>query len=142
MSKIRLSLRHFFQKQASEEQVVTPKDTEVIDSEVTKESTEEESPEETEEEESTSTTSESETVTEPTPAESEASAATAVREIEVDEAEYNAMVADANSWRTNKAELERLRKWHSNSTDVRTVATSDANQGGSKQSWKQAPWNQ
>lgn len=149
MSKIKLSLRHFFQKQTAEEQEAplevavdesTATDTVEADpaDDTTADQTEADPADESVQE-TPEAGADAEVVTTPT---TEASAET-VREIEMGEADYNALVADAGSWRTNQAELERLRTWHQNAKGSSTLAAADADVAkGGNQSWKQAPWNQ
>ncbi|MBO0933909.1 hypothetical protein [Fibrella aquatilis] len=146
MRKIKLSLRHFFQQQAAEEQEtlvdVVADDTttaDVAEADQADDTTTDEVEAESEEESVNPTPEASDDVAPPA---TEASAEM-VREIEMGEADYNALVADAGSWRTNQAELERLRTWHQNAKGGGLLAAADADTAkGGNQSWKQAPWNQ
>jgi hypothetical protein len=129
MKKIRLSLRHFFQTQAEEENPATA----VVETPSVETTAENEQPTET-----TSTETPTEETTPPQVA------AADVLEVEMSEAEYQTLLADADHWRKNKAELETLRRWHGNLVGQAVTPGADANAGagGKKRSYETAPWNQ
>ncbi|WP_421830244.1 hypothetical protein [Larkinella sp.] len=129
MKKIRLNLRHFFQTQAEEENPAT----DVVETTSVEASAENEPP--TEKISTETPTKE----TTPPPV-----AAADVLEVEMSEAEYQTLLADAGHWRKNKAELETLRRWHGNLVGQAVTPGADANTGttGKKRSYETAPWNQ
>lgn len=125
MKKIRLSLRHFFQTQAEEENPATA---------VAETTAENEPP-----------ASEAPPTEETAPVETAPTQATDdVMQVEMSEMEYQTLLADADHWRKNKAELETLRRWHGNLVGQAVTPGADANTGtaSKKRSYETAPWNQ
>ncbi|MGM9510172.1 hypothetical protein ACS5NO_20725 [Larkinella sp. GY13] len=130
MKKIRLSLRHFFQTQAEEENPATPVvETPPVEASAENEPLSSEAP-------PTEETAPVETA--PTQASED------VMQVEMSETEYQTLLADAGHWRKNKAELETLRRWHGNLVGQAVTPGADANTGttGKKRSYETAPWNQ
>ena len=135
MKKIRLNLRHFFQTQAEEENPATGVvETPPVEASANNEPPASEAP-------PTEETAPVETApvdTAPTQATED------VMQVEMSETEYQTLLADADHWRKNKAELETLRRWHGNLVGQAVTPGADANTGtaGKKRSYETAPWNQ